>query len=168
MELKCALCGSRIVHECVVEGEERRKPLFNLFSFHIYPPDLEAFKASPYYDKENFDEEAPFFSEAFLYCLLGKEDARTVLAVLHSTLRHLGVDYYEVRRQALENLPCRHCEGTGLTRKENPNWNPEVYRERKEAYKRGEITEDELCPDKRYLWETCPRCKGKTKPGLPG
>ncbi len=30
-----------------------------------------------------FDEKAPFFSEAYLYNLLGKENARTLLALMH-------------------------------------------------------------------------------------
>ena len=33
---------------------------------------------------EEGDENAPFFTEAFLYILLGKEDARTLLALMHS------------------------------------------------------------------------------------
>ena len=42
--------------------------------------DSEQFKESLYYEKG--DENAPFFSEAFLYNLLGKEDARTLLYLL--------------------------------------------------------------------------------------
>ena len=36
------------------------------------------------------DQAQPFFSEAYLYPLLGKEAARTVLAVLRSLYRKLG------------------------------------------------------------------------------
>ena len=35
------------------------------------------------------DEESPFFSESYLYPLMGKEDARTVLAMLKTTFRML-------------------------------------------------------------------------------
>lgn len=42
-------------------------------------------RKNPYYSKG--DEDAPFFTEAYLYTLLGKEDARTVLAYV----RGLGV-----------------------------------------------------------------------------
>ena len=49
----------------------------------------------PEHFRENYgyaigDENAPFFSETFLYVLLGKEDARTVLAYLGQLLRALG------------------------------------------------------------------------------
>ncbi len=42
-----------------------------------------------WYDAE--DEGAPFFTEAFLYNLLGKEDARTVLAAVREIQRALGL-----------------------------------------------------------------------------
>lgn len=45
------------------------------------------------YDPE--DEKAPFFSEAFLYNLLGKEDARTVLAYTRRIGEALGLDSEE-------------------------------------------------------------------------
>lgn len=38
------------------------------------------------------DEDAPFFSEACLYNLLGKEDARTVLALLRKAFESVGVN----------------------------------------------------------------------------
>lgn len=38
------------------------------------------------------DQNQPFFSEAYLYPLLGKEAARTVLAVIRNLERKLGVD----------------------------------------------------------------------------
>lgn len=41
------------------------------------------------------DERAPFFSEAFLYNLLGKEDARTVLALMHTLLQAGGMSLDE-------------------------------------------------------------------------
>ena len=42
------------------------------------------------------DCKAPFFSEAYLYPLLGKEDARTLLAYLKTTLLSLGVTSEEI------------------------------------------------------------------------
>ena len=42
---------------------------------------------------EKGDENAPFFSEAFLYNLLGKDDARSLRGLLRTVLRHLeGID----------------------------------------------------------------------------
>lgn len=42
------------------------------------------FKESGYYQKG--DENAPFFSESFLYNLLGKDDARTLLHLLEKAV----------------------------------------------------------------------------------
>lgn len=52
------------------------------------------FKSSPFYSKG--DEEASFFSEAYLYSLLGKEDARTVLALLRAVGTAIGVPDHEL------------------------------------------------------------------------
>jgi hypothetical protein len=42
---------------------------------------------------ENGDEIAPFFTEAFLYNLLGKEDARSVLSIMRRLCVLAGVNY---------------------------------------------------------------------------
>jgi hypothetical protein len=39
------------------------------------------------------DEEAPFFTEAFLYNLLGKDEARSVLGIVRRLCRLAGVEY---------------------------------------------------------------------------
>lgn len=41
------------------------------------------------------DEDAPFFTEGWLYPMLGKEDARTVLAVVRGVQRALGLPQRE-------------------------------------------------------------------------
>ena len=38
------------------------------------------------------DEKQPFFSEAYLYNLLGKEDARTLLALMSQLCKSLGIE----------------------------------------------------------------------------
>ncbi len=38
------------------------------------------------------DAKQPFFSEAYLYNLLGKEDARTVMCLLKAALESVGVE----------------------------------------------------------------------------
>ena len=38
------------------------------------------------------DDGQPFFSEAYLYNLLGKEDARTLLALIRHLLKSMGID----------------------------------------------------------------------------
>jgi hypothetical protein len=49
-------------------------------------------------DYQEGDETCPFFSERFLYALLGKEEARTVRALLREALVALGADEAAVRR----------------------------------------------------------------------
>ncbi len=59
----------------------------NLFEMHLDEDHLD-------HDGEMYeegDENAPFFSESYLYNLLGKEDARTVLAYLHIIEQWLGM-----------------------------------------------------------------------------
>jgi hypothetical protein len=50
------------------------------------------------------DEDAPFFSEAGLYALIGKEDARSVLARLHTLVRAMGFDPASIEHEALVRL----------------------------------------------------------------
>lgn len=48
------------------------------------------FFTPPGYEKG--DELAPFFSEACLYNLVGKEDARTILGLIRNVLRAVGLE----------------------------------------------------------------------------
>jgi len=45
------------------------------------------------------DENSPFFSETFLYTLLGKEDARTLLALMRKSLESVGIDMIELEKR---------------------------------------------------------------------
>lgn len=46
-----------------------------------------------YPDAENAElQDAPFFSEAYLYQLMGKEDARTILSFISDLCRAIGYD----------------------------------------------------------------------------
>lgn len=53
-------------------------------------------KGKPYSYYAEGDEEAPFFSEAYLYALLGKGDVRTVLAMLNNLIRAAGLDPHKL------------------------------------------------------------------------
>ncbi len=46
-----------------------------------------------------YEHECPFFSERFLYCIFGKEDARTILAYFHEIQRLAEEDDSEMRRR---------------------------------------------------------------------
>ena len=45
---------------------------------------------------EKGDERAPFFTEAYLYNLMGKEDGRAVLSLIHRLLEAMGFDSYDI------------------------------------------------------------------------
>lgn len=66
----------------VVEGSETWKERFQKWDIEIY----KELGGGAY---EEGDEMAPFFSEAFLYNLLGKEDARTVRALLRNLIERV-------------------------------------------------------------------------------
>lgn len=63
------------------------------------PPGFRENYAS-FYDDEQFDEDAdaPFLSEAYLYNLLGKEDARTFFALLHRAMIVAGIDPVKIEQ----------------------------------------------------------------------
>lgn len=61
----------------------------------------------PQYSEDHFDylDDCPFFSETYLYNLLGKEDARTILAMLGGIARALG---YKDGRYSMELEDCEN------------------------------------------------------------
>jgi len=65
------------------------EPLKELLKWTPEYFDATEFKKSEGY--EEGDEQAPFFSEAFLYNLLGKEDARTLLSLMKRALGIKGI-----------------------------------------------------------------------------
>lgn len=61
--------------------QEQKKTSIETFVTFVKPD----WPATAFYGEDGYepgDEDAPFFSEAFLYNLIGKEDARTVLALV--------------------------------------------------------------------------------------
>lgn len=75
------------IEELESSQEKARAAVIELYSFTVEATHLD--KTSKYY--EDGDESTPFFSESYLYNLLGKEDARTVLAYLHRVESPLGL-----------------------------------------------------------------------------
>jgi len=65
------------------------KSLLN-FAPGMSPALIKQAKRDGYYQKG--DENAPFFSEAYLYPLLGKDDARTILSIMRLIIKEQGVD----------------------------------------------------------------------------
>ena len=80
----CSKCGQPL--ERNQELEEAANALLELTIERVpvqFSPDNEMY--------EEDDEQAPFFSEAYLYNLLGKDDARSVLRVVREVLEAAGV-----------------------------------------------------------------------------
>jgi len=118
LEIRCSQCGGVLTHYC---SPTLKQSLEKLFSFVLEDTHVKTFKKSEYYEKD--DEKAPFFSEAFLYNLLGKEDARTVLACLDNFIRAMGID---PRMTAWPVAECRHrlyqAVGYDRTHKPTAEW----------------------------------------------
>lgn len=57
---------------------------------------------------QRYGDEHPFFTEATLYDLLGKDDARSVLAYIHSLAEAAGIprwpDQRDLKREAYKEL----------------------------------------------------------------
>jgi hypothetical protein len=64
------------------------KALKSLYDLKLDGPPPRGFKSSEYYS--NGDEDTPFFSEPYLYSLLGKDQARTVLSYVRSVAKAVG------------------------------------------------------------------------------
>jgi len=75
-----------------LQNKELDRALRNLAKMKLDHPIVnDEFKESCYYSEG--DEDAPFFTEAYLYCLLGKENARTVLAYVNAVFNAAGYPF---------------------------------------------------------------------------
>jgi hypothetical protein len=95
LEVKCTRCNAKIDHVC---NADLRRIFVDALRIKTGLPPLKGFKSSPYYSKG--DEDAPFYSEAFLYPLLGKEEARTVLYHFHYLIKACGFDPQQLQEEA--------------------------------------------------------------------
>lgn len=79
--------------------EETKRMLVDLYTF--VPEGRFPLKVSPYsgepVDPEDY-EDCPFFSEHYLYDLMGKNDARTILGLIRQVANAAGVDRYDLQR----------------------------------------------------------------------
>lgn len=91
LTITCSRCNSLLHHECHPETlEEAALDLFQWRPESGFPKALK--KGNDYCDGNEDDETVPFLTESFLYPLLGKEDARTLLARIHALFRAMGVE----------------------------------------------------------------------------
>lgn len=96
MDLKvtCGRCDCVLDHVC---NSELRREAIDLYKM-VLEVDRKTLRKSPEYSENA--EKMPFFSETFLYPLLGKDDARSVLARISNLLRAAGLDPGALRNQA--------------------------------------------------------------------
>ena len=69
------------------------------------------------------DAEAPFFSEGYLYDLLGKDDARSVMAFLSTFVEAAGIprdEQHELSCLADRTCSCEFCWGDGYRNDDEP------------------------------------------------
>jgi len=87
-DIRCDRCGAALTHVC---NESLRDALAHLYEFKLeYTPAGFSKKKKDGY--EEGDEDAPFFSASYLYNLLGKDNARTVLAALRRFITAMGIE----------------------------------------------------------------------------
>lgn len=102
LEVYCRNCKANLEHVC---NPDLVETAIRLFRWRVSDPShlKKLMKHLPDYYTEG-DENAPLFSEAGLYTLLGKEDARSVLALINSILREAGLDPAALRHKAYLEL----------------------------------------------------------------
>lgn len=91
LKVVCDRCNCELEHVCNPDLPEAAVSLYR-FKPEGASSLVPAMKKTGYYSEG--DENAPFFSEAFLYSLLGKENARSVLALINNLVRQAGLDPY--------------------------------------------------------------------------
>jgi hypothetical protein len=97
----CDRCKSVLTHICNPELIEHVKALFTL-TLHLDEDTLTILKNSEHYSPG--DEQLPFFSEAVLYSLLGKDSGRSVLSSVNYLLRLVGLDPEELEQKSWREL----------------------------------------------------------------
>jgi len=89
--ITCDRCKNEVTHIC---DKDLKQAVIDLMTFtpHFGMPDFlkKESKKAGFYDKG--DDEVPVICETFLYPLLGKDDARTFMALLNHVLRIVGMD----------------------------------------------------------------------------
>lgn len=99
LTITCNRCQAAIDHRCntnlmrVIVELYTWAPSFGMPDFLV----REA-KKEGYYSEEDDDDSAPVISEAFLYPLLGKDDARTLLGLVGAVVAAAGLDEMAVHR----------------------------------------------------------------------
>lgn len=99
LTITCDRCKNQLTHVCNANVRTAVIQLLDWKPHGGMPKSvIKEGKAAGYYCEG--DEDAPFISEAFLYSLLGKDDARTLMALLNGVLRDAGIDPHSTEIEA--------------------------------------------------------------------
>jgi len=91
LTITCDRCSAEVSHRCNADIVQAIVDLFTWGPEHGMPDYMiKEGKRAKMYGKG--DEDAPFMTEAFLYTALGKEDARTLLALVNHVVAAAGLD----------------------------------------------------------------------------
>lgn len=107
LTITCRRCKNQIAHVC---SEDLRTAAIALFKWRPQSGFPDALKRrNPWVGKtkRGYDvdgPEIPFLSEVYQYALLGKEDGRTMLALVNNLLRAAGLEPIELEEAANSEL----------------------------------------------------------------
>lgn len=103
LTITCERCKAELDHRCNVDL------LTAIVDLHTWGPErgmpdymIREGKRARMYGAG--DEDAPFMTEAFLYTALGKEDARTLLALVNAVVTACGLDQMGIYKAINERL----------------------------------------------------------------
>lgn len=98
LDVTCSRCGSKLHHEC--HPETLQEAAIDLFMWRPESGFPKKLKGNG--DGSEKDENVPFLTESFLYPLLGKEDARTLMALVRNLFYSMGIDGHGFQEKAWE------------------------------------------------------------------
>lgn len=107
-QLECSRCRQEITHRCNSDFQQTLKDLLK------WRPEI-GFPKQPIGTLDTLADgslevdqpDMPFLTEAYLYPLLGKEDARTLLSLISTLAASQGIDINRLRVEAREEIKNR-------------------------------------------------------------
>jgi hypothetical protein len=100
LKITCTDCGSEVLHRC---NQGLRQEVLEFLSWR---PEMGFPRELPH-DPDADDKTTSFFTEAYLYPLLGKEDARTLMTRFRNLMACVGIPCRELEIEAVNNLADR-------------------------------------------------------------
>jgi hypothetical protein len=107
LKITCDRCKCVVDHVC---NSDLRRAAIDLYMMTLEGDYKAQLKKSPGYSKG--DEHMPFYSETFLYGLLGKSNARGVLSTVDHLVRSAGLDPDKLADEASRELVIRKVQLT--------------------------------------------------------